>query len=100
MSVPSTSRLSRNFIFYLTRFAVAALVVCSPAIASAQAKLSGTQEEIREIVFPRPDQVSIEGKATLTAYKDAHVYVCITSKDSLYLFLDLHFGYFRYLKTQ
>ena len=71
MSVQSTSRLSSNFVFYLTRFVVAALVVCSPAIASAQAKLSGTQEEIREIVFPRPDQVSIEGKASLTAYKDS-----------------------------
>lgn len=39
-------------------------------IASGQAQLSGTQEELREILFPRPDEVAIDGHAELSAFMD------------------------------
>ena len=81
MSVQLNYRLSRLVTLCLRRFALVALVAWFPALASAQAQISGTQEEIREIVFPRPDQVSIEGKATLTAYKDsAQVELIVTTE--------------------
>jgi uncharacterized protein YggE len=81
MSAQLNNRLSRVFALYSRRLALVAFMACFPAIASAQAQLSGTQEEIREIVFPRPDQVSIEGKATLTTFKDsAQVELIVTTE--------------------
>ena len=48
----------------------------------AQAQLSGTSEEIREFLYPRPHTVNITGEAELHAYKDvATVNLLITTED-------------------
>lgn len=57
------------------------LAVVSAPVA-AQAQLSGTQEQLREILFPRPEQVSIEGSAELNAAMDSAVAVLqVTTQD-------------------
>ena len=48
----------------------------------AQAQLSGTPEELREFLYPRPHTVNITGEAELHAYKDvATVNLLITTED-------------------
>ena len=48
----------------------------------AQAQLSGTPEELREFLYPRPHTVNITGEGELHAYKDvATVSLLITTED-------------------
>ena len=48
----------------------------------AQAQLSGTPEEIREFLYPRPHTVNITGEGELHAFKDvATVSLLITTED-------------------
>ena len=48
----------------------------------AQAQLSGTSEELREFLYPRPHTVNITGEGELHAYKDvATVSLLITTED-------------------
>ena len=48
----------------------------------AQAQLSGTPEELREFLHPRPNTVNINGEGELTAYKDtAKVSLMVTSDE-------------------
>ena len=48
----------------------------------AQAQLSGTPEELREFLYPRPHTVNITGEGQLHAYKDvATVSLLITTED-------------------
>ncbi len=59
----------------MTRFSriiaisAAGLLLNSPLV-HAQAQLSGTPEELREFLHPRPNTVNINGEGELTAYKD------------------------------
>lgn len=47
----------------------------------AQAQLSGTPEELREFLHPRPNTVNINGEGELTAYKDvAKVSLMVTTE--------------------
>ena len=54
---------------YLTATAAASLAGFSHS-SLAQAKLSGTPDELREFLHPRPNTVNINGDGELTAYKD------------------------------
>jgi len=48
----------------------------------AQAQLSGTPEELREFLHPRPNTVNINGEGELTAYKDvAKISLLVTSDE-------------------
>jgi hypothetical protein len=48
----------------------------------AQAQLSGTPDELREFLHPRPNTVNINGEAELTAYKDvAKISLMVTSDE-------------------
>ena len=48
----------------------------------AQAQLSGTPEELREFLYPRPHTVNITGEGELHAFKDvATVSLLITTED-------------------
>ena len=48
----------------------------------AQAQLSGTPDELREFLHPRPNTVNINGEGELTAYKDtAKVSLMVTSDE-------------------
>lgn len=48
----------------------------------AQAQLSGTPEELREFLHPRPNTVNINGEGELTAYKDiAKVSLMVTTEE-------------------
>ncbi len=48
----------------------------------AQAQLSGTPDELREFLHPRPNTVNITGEGELTAYKDtAKVSLMVTSDE-------------------
>lgn len=62
--------------------AVTALGLGSTATAWAQPSLSGTPDELREFLFPRPNTVNINGEAELTAYKDiARVNLMVTTEE-------------------
>ncbi len=64
----------------LTGFALAFSFAANPVFAQAQ--LSGTQDELRDILFPRPNEVSIEGNAEISAFMDsAHVDLIVTTED-------------------
>ncbi len=55
--------------------------LCLVHSASAQPQLSGTPDELRGFLFPRPNTVNINGDAELTAYKDvAKVSLLITTE--------------------
>ncbi len=59
-----------------------ALFTCGASALSAQAQLSGTPEELRQFLFPRPDTVNITGEGELTAYKDiANVSLLVTTEE-------------------
>lgn len=48
----------------------------------AQAQLSGTPDELREFLHPRPNTVNINGEGELTAYKDiAKISLMVTSEE-------------------
>ncbi|MBL4582896.1 MAG: SIMPL domain-containing protein [Gammaproteobacteria bacterium] len=48
----------------------------------AQAQLSGTPDELREFLHPRPNTVNINGEGELTAYKDiAKISLMVTSDE-------------------
>ena len=48
----------------------------------AQAQLSGTPDELREFLYPRPDTVNINGEGELTAYKDeAKISLIVTTEE-------------------
>ena len=67
----NTSRATKGLSLFTALLAAAAL--SPPSVAQAQ--LSGSQEELREILFPRPEQVTIEGSAELNAAMDSAVAV-------------------------
>lgn len=49
--------------------------------ATAQPKLSGTPDELREFLMPRPNLVNISGEGELTSYKDvARVSLLVTTE--------------------
>jgi hypothetical protein len=48
----------------------AAGLLLGSQLGLAQAQLSGTPEELREFLHPRPNTVNINGEGELTAYKD------------------------------
>ena len=51
-------------------------------VSLAQAQLSGTPDELREFLHPRPNTVNINGEGELTAYKDvAKISLMITSNE-------------------
>lgn len=65
----------------LAAAAAASLAGFSPA-SLAQAQLSGTPDELREFLHPRPNTVNINGEGELTAYKDvAKVSLMVTSDE-------------------
>ena len=48
----------------------------------AQAQLSGTPDELREFLYPRPNTVNISGEGELTAYKDvAKIGLMVTTEE-------------------
>ena len=50
----------------------------------AQAQLSGTPDELREFLYPRPNTVNINGEGELTAYKDvAKISLMVTSEENV-----------------
>lgn len=58
---------------------LAGLLVVYPA--TAQPQLSGTPDELRGFLFPRPNTINISGDADLTAYKDvARVSLLVTTE--------------------
>jgi uncharacterized protein YggE len=51
-------------------------------VSLAQAQLSGTPDELREFLLPRPNTVNINGEGELTAYKDvAKISLMVTSNE-------------------
>jgi uncharacterized protein YggE len=65
----------------LTATAAASLAGFSHS-SLAQAQLSGTPDELREFLHPRPNTVNINGDGELTAYKDtAKVRLMVTSDE-------------------
>lgn len=61
--------------------ATAAVAVSAP-LAIAQPQLSGTPDELREFLFPRPHTVNINGEAELRAFKDvARVSLMVTTEE-------------------
>lgn len=51
-------------------------------IGLAQAQLSGTPDELREFLYPRPNTVNINGEGELTAYKDiARISLMVTTDE-------------------
>ena len=67
----------------LTLAAAAAASLSSFSQTSqAQAQLSGTPDELREFLHPRPNTVNINGEAELTAYKDvAKISLMVTTEE-------------------
>jgi uncharacterized protein YggE len=56
-------------------------LLLSSQLGLAQAQLSGTPEELREFLHPRPNTVNINGEGELTAYKDvAKVSLLVTTQ--------------------
>lgn len=52
------------------------------SMAMAQAQLSGTPNELREFLYPRPVTVNISGEGEITAYKDlAKVSLMVTTEE-------------------
>ncbi len=69
----------RQFKLIQTVALLAGLLAQFPA--SAQPQLSGTPDELRGFLFPRPNTINISGDADLTAYKDvAKVSLLITTE--------------------
>ena len=65
---------------YLFALTTAGLMLTSQ-LGLAQAQLSGTPEELREFLHPRPNTVNINGEGELTAYKDvAKVSLMVTTE--------------------
>lgn len=65
----------------LSAFAAASLLGLSQA-SLAQAQLSGTPDELREFLHPRPNTVNINGEGELTAYKDvAKISLLVTTEE-------------------
>ena len=61
--------------------AIAAGLLLNSQLVLAQAQLSGTPEELREFLHPRPNTVNINGEGELTAYKDvAKVSLMVTTE--------------------
>ncbi len=51
-------------------------------LSLAQAQLSGTPEELREFLHPRPNTVNISGEAELSSYKDrAKISLLVTTEE-------------------
>lgn len=72
-----------NRLLSLTLTAVAATSLGGISQTSlAQAQLSGTPDELREFLHPRPNTVNINGEGELTAYKDiAKISLMVTSDE-------------------
>ncbi len=59
----------------------AASLLFTSQLSLAQAQLSGTPDELREFLYPRPNTVNINGEGELTAYKDvAKVSLMVTTE--------------------
>lgn len=57
-------------------------LMAASQVSLAQAQLSGTPDELREFLHPRPNTVNISGEAELTAYKDvAKVSLMVTTEE-------------------
>ncbi len=64
------------------KLALACSVVACAGNSLAQPQLSGTPDELREFLFPRPNTVNINGEGELTAYKDvARVSLLVTTEE-------------------
>jgi len=72
-----------NKLLSLTLIATAATTLSGFSQSSfGQAQLSGTPDELREFLHPRPNTVNISGEGELTAYKDvAKVSLMVTSEE-------------------
>ncbi len=72
-----------NKLLSLSLAAAAAVSLSSFSHSSlAQAQLSGTPDELREFLHPRPNTVNINGEGELTAYKDvAKISLMVTSDE-------------------
>lgn len=72
-----------NRLLSLTLAATAAASLTGFSHSSlAQAQLSGTPDELREFLHPRPNTVNINGEGELTAYKDiAKISLMVTSEE-------------------
>jgi uncharacterized protein YggE len=61
--------------------ATLATALAMQGTAQAQPQLSGTPDELRGFLFPRPHTVNISGDGELTAYKDlAKVSLLVTTE--------------------
>ena len=70
----------------LATLSLAAIAAASLAsfsqVGLAQAQLSGTPDELREFLYPRPNTVNINGEGELTAYKDvAKISLMVTTEE-------------------
>lgn len=73
--------MKRLLTLTLAATAAASLASLSQS-ALAQAQLSGTPEELREFLHPRPNTVNINGEGELTAYKDvAKISLLVTTEE-------------------
>jgi len=73
--------MNKLHLLSLAAAAVASLTGFSHS-SLAQAQLSGTPDELREFLHPRPNTVNINGEAELTAYKDvAKISLMVTSDE-------------------
>ena len=71
-----------KLIFLSFRLATAATLMVFSQLSLAQAQLSGTPDELREFLHPRPKTVNINGEGKLTAYKDeAKVSLMVTTEE-------------------
>lgn len=72
-----------NRLLSLTLIAAAAASLSGFSESSlAQAQLSGTPDELREFLHPRPNTVNINGEGELTAYKDiAKISLLVTTDE-------------------
>lgn len=66
----------------ILKLALVLSFVGSISVAMAQPQLSGTPDELRGFLFPRPNLVNINGEGELTAYKDiAKISLLVTTEE-------------------
>ena len=67
---------------HTAKLTLAALSLFAMASLNAQPQLSGTPDELREFLMPRPNLVNISGEGELTAFKDvAKVSLLVTTEE-------------------
>lgn len=76
-----SSWFSSRFPLYLSLLVLGSVSGFTSTV-QAQAQLSGTPEELREFLHPRPNTVNISGEGELTAYKDvAKISLLVTTEE-------------------